>query len=344
VKPLFGIFCLFLMIDCQSCKPVPKRRVEQSFYYWRTVFDPSIERQQALSKEGLRRIYLRFFDVVSDKTSGCAVPAGDLRFESMPSPALEFVPVVYIAVDALSHTPDSSLSRLATDIRNRISALMLAGKIKEIPEIQLDCDWTPETRDKYFQLLRKLRHQNDRIQFSATIRLHQLKYAQNTGIPPVDRGMLMFYNMGRLADPETENSIYDSMIAANYLKKFNGYALPLDVAIPCFSWAVVMQNGHVTHLLNDVSSEELMTAKELDAVSPGHFIVNGSMKLHNVYLFRNETLRLEGVSPALSVAAAKQIAPYIRGAEIHVAVFDLNKKQYSPDEKKDFQNMYRCFE
>ena len=30
---------------------------------------------------------------------------------------------------------------------------------------------------------------------SATIRLHQVKYRADTGVPPVDRGMLMAYNL-----------------------------------------------------------------------------------------------------------------------------------------------------
>jgi hypothetical protein len=344
MKPLFGLSGLFLWMHCLSCKPVSHRQVEQSFYYWRTVFDPSAERQETFHKEGLRRIYLRFFDVVSDKESGQAVPAGDLRFETRPLPALEFVPVVYITTDALRNTPDSNATRLAQQITNRIAAVMLSGQMHDVSEIQIDCDWTPQTRDKYFNLLRALRKLNGKMLLSATIRLHQLKYAENTGVPPVDRGMLMFYNMGRLADPQTENSIYDKDVAASYLKDFNGYALPLDIALPCFSWAVVMLNGHVTHLLKEVNSEELASEKALQLISPGHFKVMAAMKLHNVYLFKNETVRLEEVSPAQCVNAAKQIAPYLRHQGIHVAVFDLKKKQYSPDEKKDFQNMYRCFE
>ncbi len=47
------------------------------------------------------------------------------------------------------------------------------------------------------------------LPLSSTIRLHQIKYRERTGVPPVERGMLMFYNMGQFsADPEAR-AIFD---------------------------------------------------------------------------------------------------------------------------------------
>ena len=65
-------------------------------------------------------------------------------------------------------------------------------------EIQLDCDWNSSTQKKYFNLIEemKLYPTWENIVWSATIRLHQLKYPKQTGVPPVNKGVLMFYNMG----------------------------------------------------------------------------------------------------------------------------------------------------
>ncbi len=62
-------------------------------------------------------------------------------------------------------------------------------------EIQIDCDWTERTRNAYFQLLTALKREpflQGKI-LSATIRLHQVKYVQRSGIPPADRGRVCFF-------------------------------------------------------------------------------------------------------------------------------------------------------
>ena len=88
-------------------------------------------------------------------------------------------------------------------------------------ELQIDCDWTESTRDKYFHLLSTLRNELERNKqiISATIRLHQVKYAAITGIPPVHRGMLMYYNMGKI-NATDNNSVYDKKIAEKYISSY----------------------------------------------------------------------------------------------------------------------------
>ncbi len=72
--------------------------------------------------------------------------------------------------------------------------------------LQIDCDWTTKTAPKYFYFLQQIREKLDAHEdggtfaslamLSATIRLHQVKYPEKSGMPPVDKGVLMFYNMG----------------------------------------------------------------------------------------------------------------------------------------------------
>ncbi len=74
---------------------------------------------------------------------------------------------------------------------------------------------------------------------SATIRLHQVKYFETTGVPPVKSGMLMFYNTGDLENPSEENSILNIETAELYLSGLEDYPMQLDIVLPLFSWAVV---------------------------------------------------------------------------------------------------------
>ena len=65
---------------------------------------------------------------------------------------------------------------------------------------------------------------------SATIRLHQLKFIGESGIPPVDKGLLMCYNMGDLHRLRISNSILETAELKKYIKQLSVYPLKLDVA------------------------------------------------------------------------------------------------------------------
>ena len=102
-----------------------------------------------------------------------------------------------------------------------------------IKEIQIDCDWTDSTRNRFFRFTRtlgKLAHAEHSL-ISATIRLHQIKYFERTGIPPVDRGVLMFYNMGKLAAASERSSIFNTEDAEKYTSRLSQYPLPMDLIV-----------------------------------------------------------------------------------------------------------------
>ena len=129
------------------------------------------------------------------------------------------------------------LEVLSEKIMSQIMRLWPTVSNTAIHEIQFDCDWTQSTKEKYFKFLRHFRQlQNDpTFQLSATIRLHQIKFANQTGVPPVNRGMLMFYNMADLESIKTPNSILDLEVAHQYIDSQTTYELPLDFALPIFS-------------------------------------------------------------------------------------------------------------
>ena len=76
----------------------------------------------------------------------------------------------------------------------------------------------------------------DHVELSVTLRLYPFKYRNKMGIPPADRVMLMCYNMGNLTNPATKNSILDPSEMSKYLSGSPTYPLPVDMALPLFSW------------------------------------------------------------------------------------------------------------
>ncbi len=346
MKKALLFLLLFALSLLYSCSSAPKKQVDRAFYFWRTVFDLSASDQQALLRQGINRLYTRFFDVLPDPSTLKPNPVQDIRFIKPVDSRLEIVPVVFIANDALLHLDDSVVLTLAREIVHRIFQLQNRQQGQHLQEIQIDCDWTPSTRERYFDLLSSIRARlkKEKIILSATIRLHQVKYYERTGVPPVDRGMLMFYNMGKLEDLRTANSIYDAHTAACYLYNFSTYPLPLDVALPCFSWAVVIAAGHVSRLVTEGLDVPPDTVKGLERTDANHFKVIRETKLWNGYLHPGESIRLEKVDAALCKDAALQIAPYLHAKSLHVAIYHLKKNQINADEKQAFERIYHCFD
>ena len=198
--------------------------------------------------------------------------------------------------------------------------------------LQLDCDWTPSTRAAYFSFLKKLSAAlPPGTQLSATVRLHQYKFPQETGVPPVDRGMLMLYNTGDIDDPGPRNSIFDPADARKYVQGAPAhYPLPLDVALPLFSWTLVFRDEALWKIIPEFPAQELRDttrfvqmvvdfphALPLWQVRKGTF-VGGH------YLRPGDALRRESLSPELLRQAAQLAARLDLADDATVAFFHLD--------------------
>ena len=275
---------------------------EQSFYFWKTRLSSGGEEAAALEKTGSKRLYVRVFDVLSKE--GRLVPNQALQ-GSWPEAWVgieELVPVVFISNRALLDLKAGGVEAFAkqvlTKVRSVLGTLNLPKNIV-IKELQLDCDWTLRTGPLYFSFLKAL--QSERLArelrfevYSATIRLHQVKYAAKTGVPPVHRGLLMCYNMGVLGDTLTENSILDLKTLKQYLQGFEAYPLTLDLALPLFSWGVHFRGGELLQILSPLSLEDLELSACCRALGGGNYEVERAGYVGGHYLYPKDRLRLEG--------------------------------------------------
>lgn len=246
------------MIACMWCagwsctsKPAEKK-IHRAFYYWKSVFHISPAEADWLDSLQVNTLYVRYFDVAWDATTQQPVPLAPLRpgrgvtLENLPQ---QIIPTVFITNETMLRMSDAQIPALAEDILQLISSTHTMLKAKPSVQIQIDCDWNATSKSRYFALLEKLQQLDSTRTYSATIRLHQLKYANATGVPPVSRGLLMCYNMGNIKSIETRNSILDPQEVQRYTTGFSTYALPVDVAFPLFGWAVLFRNQQYAGLL-----------------------------------------------------------------------------------------------
>ncbi len=280
-----------------ACQPTERAQTTPptlAFYHWKTTFAPTPTDRAALDSLGAKTLYIRFFDVDWNTATHAPVPKAGVIFRQPPG-NIRVVPVVYITNQTMAFLRPNNVPDLARQMVRKL--IELADKQQIIlSKIQLDCDWTRTTRHTYFALLRAV-GQQARVPLSATIRLHQVKFAGQTGVPPVQRGMLMAYNTGDWKQPTTRNSILDLRDLTAYAHYLPGYPLPLDVALPLFRWTVAYRNNRFLALLNNVDNRALRGKINLQPqIDSTRFVVLTDTLLNGVALRRGDLLRTEAIS------------------------------------------------
>ena len=237
---------LIIVVFCSCSKQQGEKT--NAVYYWSTTFKSDSIQQSFLRQHHIKKIYLRFFDVVVDE-QGNVMPNATVRFATPVPKDVEIVPVVYIVNDCLYR----SIDKLDSLILQRVTQMCETNDITPFRELQIDCDWTARSRTHYFQVLSRLneRAKKQGVVLSATIRLHQLGEAP----PPVEKGILMLYNTGDVTRLDCEHPILDMKDAAPYLRKLSKYRLPLATAYPVYAWRVLFRKGKFVGILH--SDDEL---------------------------------------------------------------------------------------
>ncbi|NJL12074.1 MAG: hypothetical protein HC913_03060 [Microscillaceae bacterium] len=193
-----------------------------------------------------------------------------------------------------------------------------------IPAFQLDCDWTPGTRAKYFRLLKAFKAQIPRpAHLSHTLRLHQYRYPRQTGLAPTDQAVLMFYNMGNLSD-SLQNSILNLEVARAYLQVPQPYPQPLDVALPLFSWGVVYRNGQVVNLLAGLDESVCAQNLHFKLQKEAWFVARKSHYFRGVYLYKGDRLKIERIYPDALAQACQLLRQQLRPLPSRIIFFHLS--------------------
>jgi len=246
---------LLILVQILACSLHNAHHPIPAIYYWKTQFKPEAYELGRWQEASIKIVYLHCFDIIRDPESSQLIPGVIIRDAPPTDQGLRFIPVIFITQDAIRQLPDKEIEPLAEKISGLVQQLF--PNAADPNEVQIDCDWTTLSRDTYFHLLKALHRQAffQHKQLSCTIRFHQIKFRLSAGIPPVDRAVLMCYNMGDLREVGAHNSILDLPLAQNYLQHLDHYPLKLDIALPLFSWTLQFRDNHFMGILRDVQPE-----------------------------------------------------------------------------------------
>ena len=284
VKILPFYFLILVLLSCTERQHPPV-----SFYYWKQSFELSKSQTQLLQSCGTKRLYVKFFDVVLDGNQQVK-PISKIDFQA--SVKMEVVPCVFIQNAVFEHTGNTT--RLAEKMTKLILSIA-ANQSLRVKEIQIDCDWTKSTKAAYFSFLEALQAKLGNIDLACTIRLHQIKYQESSGIPPVKKGLLMCYNMDDIDDVTTPNSIVSSKVLKQYVNENTAYPLPLDLALPIFQWGLVFRLGKLSVISNDISIQSLKHP-DIQKIGENSYLVKENTSIHETNLCKGDLIRFESSS------------------------------------------------
>ena len=339
----FGIISTLFLFSCNSNHKV--EHVERAFYYWKGDNRLSNTEEEELSKLRVQKLYVKLFEVDYSEVRG-NYPFEKNKMYSLPD-SLKIIPTIFIKNDIFQYNNEKSLDVLADNIVFLIDKYSKQSYNKEerefeYDEIQIDCDWTKSTKDKYFYLLKKIKELSKK-QLSCTLRLYAYKFTGEMGVPPVDKVTLMCYNLIKPLTQKSKNSILDIDEMKKYLDTDKSYPIHLDIALPVFYWAQLYQNNQFVELLELSTTEVKEFAKE---TSPLWYQVekDTSFNYGETYIKRGDQIKSEEISTQTINEAISFIKKHVKfDKETTITLFDLDEKTFKQYTNEEISLFYDSF-
>lgn len=308
------IIIILLLASCSSSV----KETSVSVYWWKNRVEITDEMLQFNKAHNIQKVYCKVADFrynLLQNTIDIPLIHDKLSLEKQ-----DILPVLYIENDVFKHFSEDYIF---TRFEETIEKLKQRNIISELTHVQIDCDWTLSTKNRYFQFLKKLKSGCEVV--GVTLRLHQVKYYKNTGVPDVDYGVLMIYNLSSVADFEVKNSIYDYNLALSYLKGYlHSYPMEVKPALPAFAWAAHFHHERLSNILNFVTYEELVENQNLTQLTDCRFVSKKAHFLNTIPISKHDVIRYEEPD----IASLKQLLRFLKQEvnqeKLEVIFFSLN--------------------
>ncbi len=323
-----ALFFTLLLVGCTN-----NSKHEISFYYWKQDFNLNQSQKAILEFNQVKKLYVKFFDVTWDSRENKAKPISKIDFK-IPVGKFNIIPCIFIENHVFKQ--DQS-PEIASKVYELIRKIAKTNKFT-IQEIQIDCDWTDATQKAYFSFLTQLKQisQNKQI-ITSTLRLHQFKHPKKTGVPPVEKAVLMCYNMGKIDNQKTANSIISEAELKKYIFESDPYPLPLDLALPSYHWGLIYRLGKLTLIVNDIDRNSLKSFA-FSKLGENKFRADSNFYYDNTYFCKNDILRIEESGPSTLLKCAE-----ILGKSNHqfndIIFYHISSNSISNYEKNFFSNL-----
>lgn len=338
-----GFLLLLLVTGCNQRSTV----VVPAVFHWRNSDPLNYSEREAIAANGVQRVYFKLMDIGWNPANGAypvsavTVPYAWRNYSGKAgawTDSVEFVPSIYITNSTFEKISDAGVDQLAANLLRKLRQECP----QKIHSVLLDCDWTATTKGRFFRLTQTL---NDSlaVPLIATIRLHQFAHPGKTGVPPADRGMLMVYNVGQVKAPGAANSIFNNEEAEPYFRRSKPYPLPLDIALPAFSWGAHFRKGHFMGILQEAQINEAGSLGLLSGSWAGTMQVTNEDNDRLPELHLGDVVRMERMTPDVISEVAQLARGAVNNDTTAVAFFEVGTRAFRSLEPSFVDSVCRAF-
>lgn len=335
---------LLLTLFNFSCTHNKIEHVERAIYYWKSDSRPTEKETAIVDSIGMQKLYIKFFEVDRNEEMGnFPIAKTDWwRYSVDEYRTIEKIPTVYLKNSVFLKSSKEELDQLADNVNFLVTKYCKEKfyNLDEVKEFQMDCDWTLKSRDNYFYFLQKLKSISSK-KLSCTLRLYPYKYPNKMGVPPVDKAMLMCYNLLNPLENQEKNSILDLDELKSYVKGSTQYPLHLDIALPVYSWAQVYHNELFSAILYSNFNE---LKKVLKKDSDLWYSVTSDTLVGETFLRVGDKIKYESTDAQKINAAITILKKHLKfDSNTTVALFHLDEKQLSNFTNEELSTFYTSF-
>jgi hypothetical protein len=316
MKKLF-VLLVFLLLVATLYYSTNKINTQYNFYHWKQNYKVTDKNEPK---------YIKVLDIAYDNK----IKIHLTKF--IKKPKHKVVPVIYIDNPVFKHSNGKIFAKKVF-----LTLEKQAKNTFNYNEIQVDCDWTDSTKKSYFSFLRELKKLSQK-ELSSTIRLHQVKYYKKTGVPPVNKGVLMYYNMSNFKDLATKNYILDLKLAKKYHYNFQTYPLKLNLALPLYAQATIIRFESVVGIMEGIRKKDLN--ENFKALKDHHYKVVKTHYFKKRLLYKEDILRIDEVSQSMLEQAIKKLSDVMTQPKEIIFYRWGNKKEYK---QKKLENLHLFF-
>lgn len=348
MKNKYFIFSITLFLSLLICFLVSKlKQVEpiSAFYFWENNSKSlSILEDEAIHKLNVKKLYIKFFEVEKSDALGLIPTAkSELHLDLKNKEEIEIIPTIYIRNEVFKKVSIAELQKLASNINKLVEKRYQKNfqtELKSFKEIQIDCDWTESTQKNYFHFLHFLKAVSKK-QISATLRLYAYKFPNKMGILPVDKAMLMCYNLIQPMEAGNRNSILDLNELEKYLVGAEEYPIPLDIALPIYSAIQIMKQNKISGMFYD---ENKAFISKLKHINGWWYFLQSDTTIHEIYLRKGDRLKYEFISKKDLETAIKIIISNVSlPRNTTIAYYHLSESELKNYTYEELDNCYTLF-
>lgn len=371
LSSLLSIFLLLCLSQCQ----MDNQSTERAIYYWQTTMDFDKVDDSIANNLNLSTLYIRYFDIDWDAGYNAGVPIGVLNKDMIEENLTvlgdrNIIPTIFITNRTFKNMNVRDIDKLAKNTVRKIENINQQLKVWQInsilyetdkssweeyfeieknfdfdtliTEIQIDCDWTASTRDKFFEFLEKLQSNIGDKPLSCTIRLHQYRDRKLMGIPPVNRGLLMCYNVAEVQKYDTKNAVLDTEVVKQYLID-KPYPIKLDIGLPMFGWAAWYRGTEFKGIVSGWNEQDAADKLLYRNTKENYYLISTDTVIGTHYLREGDLLRWDNSSEKELNNTIDILTKKLNLSGIRITFFDWETEKIKRHEN-ELETYYRRFE